>query len=502
MKVIAPSEMARIEKIAYDNGASAETFMRNAGHGIALAVQDYIIKHQLQKHVILLCGPGNNGGDAYQTGSYLRQIGYTVSALSLTPFEACSPLCKKKQTLFRGEGGGVKLYNGDERYSFPTSGVILDGLFGTGFHGVLAEPYTSLVREANHSGLPILAIDIPSGLDGTTGIAKGEVIRAAATFFLQLPKTGFFLGDGWNYVGELHCVEFGLPPELIQEAQTYFSMATTEMVRPLLPQIVRNRHKYQRGYVVGVGGSSGMPGAPLLSSLAALRGGAGIVRLLHPEGMQAELTSGPYEVIREAFNPERPEAVLNALKHASAAFIGPGMGRAPITRKFLKSLCPQIEKPCIFDGDGLSIIAEEGINLPIGAVLTPHHGEMERLLKNGPILPLGKELLHTCQQYAEKNKIILVLKGAPTFIFHSGIKPIVSTRGSPGMATAGSGDVLTGLIGALLAQKLSPEQASLLGVYLHGIAGEAAAASKTPYCMIASDIISHFPEAFDSLYPH
>jgi NAD(P)H-hydrate epimerase len=249
-----------------------------------------------------------------------------------------------------------------------------------------------------------------------------------------------------------------------------------------LPLIQKSRHKYEAGYVLGVAGSEEMPGAAALSSEAVLRSGAGVVRLFtdHPCHLRNE-------VIREKYSLPR---IKEEAKRANSCFIGPGLGRTKNVEKRLKALLGIIELPCVIDGDALFFLSKNLI--PRNAVLTPHHGEMERLLKKKPTP-------ENCQKYAEENKTTVVLKGSETTIFHPKKKPVVSTHGDPGMATAGTGDVLTGIIAGLLAQKMTPYQAALLGVYLHGIAGELAADALTSYCMIASDLLDVLPIAFANL---
>jgi NAD(P)H-hydrate epimerase len=188
--------------------------------------------------------------------------------------------------------------------------------------------------------------------------------------------------------------------------------------------------------------------------------------------------------------------VIEALNSSSACFIGPGIGRTPEASELITAVLPKIRRPCVIDADALRIIAEEKLVPPKHAILTPHTGELIHLLKLSAPMPSTIEFLKTCQEYAKAHHITLVLKGGPTFIFHEKEPIQVNPHGDPGMATAGSGDVLTGLISALLAQGLTPQQAASLGVYLHGVAGEYAAAEKTSYCMIATDIISYFPQAF------
>ncbi len=496
MKIVSPHQMSDIESLAYRDGSSESDFMEEAGSGVALVVHDFVENNDLERNIILLCGKGNNGGDAYVAGVHLLHLEYEVMAIQAHPIEECSSLCKINYERFVHEGGRLA---DDDFSAFQKSCVIIDGLFGTGFRGGVQEPFLSLIRMANASKLPIIAVDIPSGLNGDTGQSETDsesVIIAAETAFLGLPKRGFFLNGGWDHVGKLRYVDFGLPKRYIEESKTDLVMLSDDIVKPLLPVIKRSRHKYQAGYVVGLAGSPGMPGAAILSSTAAYRGGAGIVKLLHREGMQDELASSPPELIKIPFRPNDSERVVGYLNDANACFIGPGIGMTREIRDLLKIVLPKISKPCVIDAEGLSIIAEEAIALPKGAIITPHTGEMARLLKMNSHPIIDEEYLMTCRKFAESNAVTLVLKGGPTYIFHPGCQIFVNPTGDPGMATAGSGDVLTGLIAALLAQGLSPLDAAIVGVYVHGLAGEHAAAELTSYGMMASDIYFHFPEAF------
>jgi NAD(P)H-hydrate epimerase len=356
-----------------------------------------------------------------------------------------------------------------------------------------------MIRSANQSGLPIIAVDIPSGLNGETGIVESEAIIAVETAFLGLPKRGFFLNDGWNHVGKLRYVDFGLANGYIESIDTDIIMLSEENMGPALPKIKRNRHKYQAGYVVGLAGSPDMPGAAILSATSALRGGAGIVRLFYPEGMRLELAAAPYELICTSYRPNALEEMLTQMNRASAVFIGPGLGQTEETKALLRHLLPQIGKPCVLDADALNILATEEIPLPKETVMTPHHGEMMRLLHSTKRPVLNGDYLKECLDYATQKKVTVVLKGAPTFILQEGKPMLANPTGDPGMATAGSGDVLTGLVAALLAQGCSTNHAASLAVFLHGLAGEYAAEDMTSYCMSSSDILYRFPEAFKSL---
>lgn len=500
-KVISAQEMSRIEQQAYEAGASDLAFMQKAGSGVAAIVHRAIAERDLEWNVLLLCGKGNNAGDAYVAGTELCRRGFRVKALQLHPIESCSQLCAENYRLFQKAGGEVVDVQTAEQLAFFPDGMIVDGIFGTGFRGEVTGLYAEAIRRAHASGLPIWAIDVPSGVNGDTGEAASEAIRATATIYLQLPKTGFFFGAGWDSLGLLQGADFGLSDALIDAAKPDLWMMTESAASQLLPPIKRRRHKYQAGYVVGLAGSSLMPGAALLSGTAALRGGAGIVRMLYPATMdrpffRPELLASPWTTVEEA---------LEFMNSATACFVGPGFGTSNEGRLLLEGVLRGLQVPCVIDADGLNLLSQSsGWILPRSTVLTPHVGEMRRLLNlEKEEQPRGLDWISTCQLYACNRGVTLVVKGSPTFIFDSCGEeaPTVIPRGDPGMATAGSGDVLTGLLTALLSQGLQPLEAARLGTFLHALAGEAAAASKTSYSMVAGDITDHLCSAFAQLAP-
>jgi NAD(P)H-hydrate epimerase len=467
--------------------------MENAGSAIAEVVENFIETNDLPKNVTLLVGKGNNGGDAFAAGAKLIERGFTVIALPIYPLDSCGPLCKTLWEKFRSRGGSIK-----EIQHFGSEGVILDGLVGTGFKGKAEGVLAQAIESANRSGLPILAIDIPSGLNGTTGEVGTVAIQATETISLGLPKSGFFLKDGWDHVGTLRYASFGLGEKYIARAKPLAFLLNDEALPGLLPPIKRSRHKYEAGYVLAIAGSPGMPGAALLSSYAVLRAGAGIVRLFHPSGMEEELSGAPFELIRQGWDGKKMRVIAHEALRAKSMLIGPGISRTTQAKKMVQKLLENIDLPMVIDADALFFLAKNSAwKLPKGSVLTPHRGEMDLLL--------GKEgkqsYQELCQAYAEEKNVTVVLKGAPTYVYHPRTTPIIVTRGDPGMATAGSGDVLTGVIAALMAQGLDARCASALGVYLHGVSGEAASSMLTSYCMTASDLIDFLPEAFRTVYP-
>lgn len=233
MKVVSAKVMAELEARAYQMGFTERDFMENAGRGIADATHEYIEHNQLPHTIWLLCGKGNNAGDAFVAGRYLLEKGYQVIAVQPDELEQCSPLCQQNGRRFIDKKGKIVNQIGP----FDPQGVILDGIFGTGFHGEARAPYAPLIAAANASGLPIIAVDIPSGLNGTTGHVEGAVIRASMTLFLGLPKSGFFLEEGWNVVGRLQQVDFGLPSAIVEEAPAEFLLNTQKGMAALLPPL-------------------------------------------------------------------------------------------------------------------------------------------------------------------------------------------------------------------------------------------------------------------------
>lgn len=490
MKIVTSMQMQQMEKNAIASGESELRYMENAGSGIARAIEEFLVTPDGSGEIYLLVGKGNNGGDALAVGEILAKKGYSVTAFCLYHASEHSSLSKKMAKRFEKAGGKTSLIFHAPEFK---KGVIIDGLLGTGFEGKVEGLCAEVIEAANGSRLPIFAIDIPSGLSGNTGAVEGVAIMATETLFLGYPKLGFFLKNGWDHVGQLTPVDFGLPERFSEDILPEALLASEERAMALLPPIVRSRHKYQTGYVLAVAGGASMPGAALLSCLAALRAGAGIVRLFHPAEATAALAFAPFELIRESWDLKDPSRLFEEASRAKAFLIGPGMGRGPRVFQALETLLPKISIPTVIDADGLFVLSKKSaITLPEKTILTPHRMEMERLL--GESLTTDR-----CKKYASRRNVTIVLKGAPTIIFFPHATPLIVPQGDPGMATAGTGDVLTGVLAALLAQGLSPPDAAVLGAVMHGIAGEEAADRFTSYGMIASDLIEYLPDAIGHL---
>ncbi len=489
IKVLSATSMRSLEGLAYAQGCSEIDFMENAGSSIAKQTEIFILEAGRAKVVTLLVGKGNNGGDAYVAGRKLLEQGFKVTAFHLYSIEKCGPLCCKQKENFEKAGGSVYFVHDNKQISFGKEGVILDGLVGTGFKGKAEGDLAYIISQANESLLPILAIDIPSGVCGDTGAVESIAIQATATIYLELPKLGFFLKEGWNHVGKLIKAEFGLPSSFVDQLEPEaFLIEGTEP----LPLVKRNRHKYDAGYVLTVAGSPQMVGAGILSSYAALRSGAGIVRWFYPPEIESLIVTAPWEIIKQPFDDMN--CFYRELDRAKSLIIGPGMGREKIELKKIKKVLFRCQVPCVIDADALYFLAKNpSFQLPPNSLLTPHQGELKRLLEAHSLLK--ENFLSGCQKLACKKKATLLVKGAPNFLFSPDEVPYILPFGNPGMAKAGSGDVLSGILAALLAQDMTVFQAALLGCYLHGKAGDIAESETSTYSIMASDILENLPHA-------
>ncbi len=472
IKVITAKQMQQIEAKSIEEGANGGQYMLAAAAGIAEFVEC---------DALLIVGKGNNGGDAFAVGEILLERGFSVRAFVVAEREECSELCQEHWLSFEVMGGEVT------RELAPFGKVILDGLLGTGFQGEVSGELGSVIERVNSFDQMRISIDIPSGVNGSSGEVLGPAIDADLTIYLGLPKVGFFQNGGFGKVGKLQGVDFGLAQKYIEQLEPVALLPERGEVRNLLPEVVRERHKYEAGYVVAVAGSPGMAGAAMLSSHAALRSGAGIVRLFHPEGMEKELVEAPFELVKAPYVDVAQ--IFDEMKRAKSVLIGPGLGRSEEKAAIVKSVIENLSQPALIDADALYHLGEIDLkSISSDLVLTPHAGEFHQMA--GGILP---------QKYVNENGVVLVLKGAPTWIYTPDAPPVISIHGDPGMATAGSGDVLSGVIAALLAQGLSGRDAAILGTHLHGVAGEIAADDKTSMGLIASDLIEELPNAIAAL---
>lgn len=499
-KIVKASEMARVEGLSFAGGEKAEVFMQKAGESVAWYVRSFIEQNGCVQEVLLLVGKGNNGGDAYAAGIALLSTGIAVSAFHLFSLEQCGPLCKDKCAAFQKAGGKVHFFHQEQKIVMPERGVIIDGILGTGFRGKVEGLMAQTITAANQSGLPIIAIDIPSGVNGDTGEVESVAIDADLTVYLGMPKFGFFLRQGYDHIGTLAHGDYGLPEKYKEEAHAEGHLVNATALPALIPAEKRTQNKYSRGYVLAVAGSPGMTGAAFMSCESAMRSGAGIVRLFYPMSAHDEMAAAPWELVRQPFDLHDPKVIFEQVQRAGSFFFGPGMGKDPEVGKLLKKLLHELKLPMVIDADGLDALSKISIaKFPMNCVLTPHRGELKKLL--GLQETSEEEILSSAQKYADLHEVTIVYKGAPTWVLHPHTLPLVLPVGDPGMATAGSGDVLTGIIAAFLAKQLPAREAAALSVAVHGAAGQIAARRTSSHSLLATDIITSLPLVFqlDSL---
>ena len=496
-KILSCEEATLLDQKAEARGETTETLMEQAGKQIALFLDEYVQKKSLKKQVVIFAGKGNNAGDGYVAGVHLLKRGFQVFAYSVLDPEIDS-LCAKQKKRFESEHGVLLS-------AFPTltkDTIILDAIFGIGFKGKTEGEAAKAIHKINSSPVLCFSIDIPSGLNGNIGhmgdAHASPCIVADYTLAIEAPKLGFFVGLGWNFVGKIITLPIGLNAHSLTTELEYLE---EEDVANFLPSLIRARHKYEAGHVVGLAGGPGMCGAAMLAAQSCLKAGAGIVHLLHPSSLSHDLAGPPWEIIRLAYPQHNLPFVRGWLARAKARFVGPGMGQSRDAEFVLKNLWNEYKHNAVLDADCLNFLART--QTPIGplpnSILTPHVGEMHRLLDEQISEPITLSFLRRCQRFTETNLTHVVLKGGPSFLFSLGMPISVMPRGDPGMATAGSGDVLTGILAALLAQGLTAHEALFLGTYLHGLAGEKAALDETSYSMTASSIIQALPHAFKEL---
>ena len=465
----------------------------------------YVRHYHTDRRVLVFAGPGNNGGDALAMARMLTESQYRVVCY-LLQFGKVSPNCQINLERLQEENK-VELKEVGEKDPLPAiaaEDVVVDGIFGSGLTRPVAGFPAEVIRHINLHAESVVAVDIPSGLFGedNSGNDPANIIRAQHTLTFQFPFLSFFFEDNATYVGKWRVHDIKLHPDAIDKGATDYRSIEAGYIRDLLPRREKFAHKGTFGHALVISGSYGMMGAALLAGEACLRSGTGLVTLHVPrKGYHIIQTGFPEAIVSldqsEILFSEPPD-----LKPFTAIGIGPGLGCKPNSGKGLKMILEQAEVPLVIDADGLNILSQhpEWYELiPPGAILTPHPKEFDRLAGESRT---AFERHIKQKEFARKHKVIVVLKGAHTGIASPDGSYCFNTNGNPGMATGGSGDVLTGLITGLLAQGMSSLDAALAGVYIHGLAGDLAAEDMGQEALIAGDMIRCLGRAFNEIRNH
>lgn len=416
-----------------------------------------------EQRITVLAGRGNNAGDGYLIAALAQRAGRQVQVLAVGDPQHLQG--DAAQAFAESKEAGVTPAQWSTKAKLH--GVLVDALLGTGITGEVREPYASAIRAMNESALPVLAVDLPSGLCADTGSVLGHAVRADLTVSFIGLKVGLFTGEGPDRVGELAFDDLQADAailDLVEPGIERLSEANLPVVTPRLS----TAHKGSFGQVLVIGGDLGTGGAALLSAEAALRCGAGMVTLAtRPEHVTAALVRRP-EIMCSGV--ESTYALTELTRRADVLVIGPGLGQAPWGRSLL-SLAPQCQVPQVWDADALNLLAAGAVDLPAGCLLTPHPGEAARLL-DASVAEVQADRPAAARKLAGRYGCTVLLKGAGTLIADRDGRLALCSRGHPAMASAGLGDVLAGVAGALLAQGLAPFDAACLAVWLHAVAGE------------------------------
>ncbi len=510
MKIVTADEMRDIDRRTIeDYGIPGLVLMERAGLAVASRVRALFPL----KKVVVLCGGGNNGGDGLVAARDLYNSGVKVSVIMATKKEALSSACAVQYQIVK-----KMVIPAEFRYTLSEKdlhgSVVIDAVFGTGLARPVKGAIAGLFAFLNSSDAPVVAVDMPSGISSDTGEILGEAIMADCTVTFGLPKMTHFLYPGAGYTGKLFIEDIGFPTCLLEADSIKASLVDRETASALIPARPRDSFKGDYGHVLVIAGSRGKTGAALMCGHAALRSGSGLVTLGVPESL---VESFHCRVTEEMVLPlpddgngmmslKALDSILRfAAEKIDVIAIGPGIGVSPATKQIMTELVLRSAVPMVIDADGMNSISASGRNAaevidllqkaraPI--IFTPHPGEMARLIYK----PKITDRLGMPVSFAVNSGSYLVLKGVPTIIAVPEGNIFINTTGNPGMATAGAGDVLTGIIASLMGQGLNPADASVLGVFIHGMAGDKAAAEGGEYSLVATDLINALPAAFMEL---
>lgn len=493
MKILSVQQIRKLDEFTIENEpiASIDLMERAARAFFTWFLEQFDSKNK----ILICCGTGNNGGDGLAVARLLIDQNYKVSVLVIGDVTTAS---KDFKTNFERLPIDVITYT--EGQTLPDSDVIIDAVFGSGLSRPAERNYANLILSMNLSRSTIVSIDIPSGLFADRFTESENIIKAKYTISFQLPKLVFMLPYASQYVGIWHVVDIGLSQYFINEQKTPYHFTTISEASKLIKRVSKFDHKGTNGHALLVAGGRGKMGAAILASKACLRAGVGLLSVQVPSGGNDILqTMVPEAMTLADKHPDFITECKDVSPH-SAIGIGPGLGKDKLTLQALEKFLMVKDKPLVLDADALNLLSENRHLIqiiPANSILTPHPKEFERFI--GQEWKHDFERLVLQKEWAQKIGCIIILKGAHTSVALPDGNIYFNSTGNEGMAKGGSGDVLTGIITSLLAQKYHPHHAAILGVFLHGLAGDIAAQQKGKISMIASDIIDSIPNAYSQI---
>ena len=513
MIVVTAEQMREMDRLTIEKyGVPSLTLMERAGQGIAQAILERFSRIA-KKGVLIVAGKGNNGGDGFVVARLLKKKRIPCEVALLTRQDEVSPEAAHNLKAFLKLNGKVSEITVDNAKSLGNrarkNGLIVDAILGTGVKNEVRGLYADAITIINGCGVPVVAVDIPSGIHTDTGAALGVAVQSQMTVALGFAKLGEVIYPGINYVGELVVADIGIVAEAITEVAPQTELLEHETVRRLVPRRAADTHKGSYGHVLVVAGSRGKTGAAILACRAAMRTGAGLTTLAAPCSLNNIFASSLVEVMTEPLpdnaaeqiEPLGDEAWHRLLERKNVLLFGPGIGVNPTTQNNLRWLLRNLAMPWVIDADGLNTLALDIDRLKqakTAPVLTPHPGEMARLTGKSTAA-VNADRVQSARSFALEHRCHVILKGARTVIATASGTVFINPTGNPGMASGGMGDALAGILAALLGQGLAPEDAMRLGVYLHGFVGDRIAATKGGIGLIASDIIEGLPEGLRAI---
>ena len=513
MLIVTAEQMREIDRLTIEKyGVPSLTLMERAGEAVTQAIQKRFARNA-KKGVLIVAGKGNNGGDGLVVARLLKKKRIPCEVALLARAEELSIDATHNLRAYLKLKGKVTEISAQRldllSARMSKNAVIVDAILGTGIKSEVRGLFADAITLINAAGLPVVAVDIPSGLDTDKGGPLGVAIQAEMTAALGFPKLGEVIYPGVRYTGQLVVADIGLDERAVAQVVPQAELLERETVRWLVPRRDSDTHKGSYGHLLIVAGSRSKTGAAILASRAAMRSGAGLATLAAPRALNSIFASALVEVMTEPLRDNVAEEIealsddewRRLLKRKDALLFGPGIGVSPATQNMLRWLLRNLAMPWVIDADGLNNLVLEIDRLRharVAPVLTPHPGEMARLTGKSAA-EVNADRVGIARSFAVEHRCHLVLKGARTVIATPDGKIFINPNGNPGMASAGMGDVLAGILTALLGQELRPEDAMKLGVYLHGFVGDRVAETKGPIGLIASDIIDALPSGMRDL---
>lgn len=498
MKIFPTQSIKELDAYTIANEPIASIdLMERAAQALTQAIAE---RWEVDTPFTAFAGPGNNGGDALAVSRLLAEKGYKVEVYLFNTKGNLSPDCEANKERLAGVEH-VDFHEVTSQFVPPVltdDHIVIDGLFGSGLNKPLSGGFAAVVKYINASPAQVVAIDVPSGLMGeeNTFNVRANIIRADLTLSLQLPKLAFLFAENQEFVGEWELLDIGLSEDAIEDTDTDYFLLEGEDMQYLLKPRGKFAHKGDFGRALLIAGSQGMAGASVLAAKACLRSGVGLLKLHVPQCNNVIVQTSVPEAMTELDASDTCFACPTDTDEYQAVGVGPGLGKSEETEAALLELIDSCQVPMVVDADALNILGEHRKfigRLPKGSILTPHPKELERLVGN---CQDSYERLTKARELARTSGLYIILKGAYSVVITPQGQCYFNTTGNPGMATGGSGDVLTGVVLALLAQGYAPKDAACLAMYVHGLAGDVARKKHGMMGMTAGDIVKYLPLAW------